>query len=123
MVFVAVYVDDVLITSTDLEEINALKAFLHETFKIKDLRRLHYFLGLEVLYKDDGVLISQRKFTMDLRKEFDCTKYSSMISPLDSSVKLSAEEGPLLPDLSHYRRLVGKLNFLTNTRLDISYSV
>nr|XP_016509205.1 PREDICTED: uncharacterized mitochondrial protein AtMg00810-like [Nicotiana tabacum] len=123
VVFVAVYVDDVLITRTDLQEIEALKAFLHETFKIKDMGRLHYFLGLEILYKDDGVRISQRKFTMDLLTEFDCTKYSTLTSPLNPSTKLSADKGSLLPDPSHYRRLVGKLNFLTNIRLDISYSV
>ncbi|XP_019255211.1 PREDICTED: uncharacterized protein LOC109233803 [Nicotiana attenuata] len=123
MVFVAVYVDDVLVTGTDLEEIGTLKRYPHETFRIKDLGRLHYFLGLEILYKDNGVLISQRKFTMDLLSEFDCMKYSALTSPLDPSTKLSANEGSLLPDPSYFRKLVGKLNYLTNTRLDISYSV
>lgn len=100
MVFVTIYVDDVLITETNLEENEVLKAFLHEIFKIKYLGRLHYFLGLEVLYKDDWVLISQRKFTMDLLTVFDLTKYSAMTSSLYSSAKLSAHEGSLLPDPS-----------------------
>lgn len=60
--------DDVILTGTDLEEITSLKAFLHDQFKIKDLVKLHYFLGLEILYRQDGVLISQRKFTTDLLK-------------------------------------------------------
>ncbi|XP_070047469.1 uncharacterized mitochondrial protein AtMg00810-like [Nicotiana tomentosiformis] len=55
-----------------MEKVNQLKSFLHNTFKIKDLGKLHYFLGLEVLYKTDGVLISQRKFAIDLLKEYDC---------------------------------------------------
>ncbi|XP_019255062.1 PREDICTED: uncharacterized protein LOC109233640 [Nicotiana attenuata] len=122
-VFVAVYVDDVILTGTNLEEIKALKTHLHNQFKIKDLGKLHYFLGLEMLYKDDGVLISQRKFITDLLKEYDCMGYSVVSSPLDSSTKLKAEEGPLMSDPSYYRKLVGKLNFLTNTRLDIAYSV
>ncbi|XP_019226396.1 PREDICTED: uncharacterized protein LOC109207850 [Nicotiana attenuata] len=46
-----------------------------------------------------------------------------MSSPLNSSTKLKANEGNLLTDPTQYRKLVGKLNFLTNTRLDIAYSV
>lgn len=123
VVFVAVYVDDVILTSTNLEEITELKVFLHNKFRIKDLGKLHYFLGLEMLYKDDGVIICQRKFTMDLIREFDCLTYSPVGSPLDPTVKLSKDEGTLLPDPGYYRKLVGKLNFLTNTRLDIAYTV
>nr|XP_016451549.1 PREDICTED: uncharacterized mitochondrial protein AtMg00810-like [Nicotiana tabacum] len=53
-VYVAVYVDDVLLTGTDQHAIAQFKAFLHEQFKIKDPGQLHYFLGLKVMYKDDG---------------------------------------------------------------------
>nr|XP_016505705.1 PREDICTED: uncharacterized mitochondrial protein AtMg00810-like [Nicotiana tabacum] len=112
-----------IVIGTHQEEIDSLKSFLHETFKIKDLGRLHYFLGMKVLYKEDRVLICQRKFTMDLPKEFKCAQYSSRTSPLDPSTKLKADQSPMLIDPSNYRKLVGKLNFLTNTRLDISYSV
>lgn len=45
------------------------------------------------------------------------------MSPLESTVKLKANEGALLKDPTHYRKLVGKMNFLTNTRIDIAYSV
>nr|XP_016451177.1 PREDICTED: uncharacterized mitochondrial protein AtMg00810-like [Nicotiana tabacum] len=122
-IFVAVYVDDVIITGTDLVEIANLKTFLDKQFRIKDLGRLHYFLGLEVLYKPDGVIISQRKFTLDLLKEYGCFAYNNFSSPLDPTLKLKADEGTLLPDPTYYKKLVGKLNFLTNTRLDIAYNV
>lgn len=68
VVFVTVYVDDFLITWTHRQEIECLKAFLHDTIKIKNLGRLHYFLGLEIQYRDNGVLISQRKFNVYLLK-------------------------------------------------------
>jgi len=122
-VFIAVYVDDILLTGTDLEEIDSLKGFLHNKFKIKDLGKLHYFLGLEILYTDAGLLISQRKFVLDLLREYHCSEYSSLSSPLDATVKLKANEGKPISDPSTNRKLVGKLNFVTNTRLDIAYGV
>ncbi|XP_019252796.1 PREDICTED: uncharacterized protein LOC109231600 [Nicotiana attenuata] len=123
IIYVAVYADDVILTGTNKEEIEELKGFLHESFKIKDLGKLHYFLGLEILYKAYGIVITQKKFMLDLLKEYNCMDYSSLASPLDLSVKLRAEEGIALPDPTYYRKLVGKLNFLTNTRIDIAYSV
>lgn len=95
IVFVAVYVDDILLTGIDQAEITSLKSFLHETFKIKDLGKLHYFLGLEVLYKPDGLIISQRKFALDLLKEYNCGQYTSLSSPLDPTIKLRADKGAL----------------------------
>lgn len=48
LVILVVYVDDIIITGTDLCEIVVVKAFLHNQFKIKDLGKLNYFLGIEV---------------------------------------------------------------------------
>ncbi|XP_070017624.1 uncharacterized mitochondrial protein AtMg00810-like [Nicotiana sylvestris] len=76
--YVAVYVDDVILIGTNKKEIEELKAFLHDSFKIKDLGKLHYFLGLEILYKADGVVISQRKFVLDLLKKYNYMVYSSL---------------------------------------------
>lgn len=68
------------------------------------------------------VLISQRKFVLDLLKEYDCFNYGSLSSLLDPAVKLKAKEGEPLSEPTYYRKLIGKLNFLTNTRLDIAFS-
>nr|XP_016512653.1 PREDICTED: uncharacterized mitochondrial protein AtMg00810-like [Nicotiana tabacum] len=122
-VYIALYVDDIVVIRTDIMEFEDLKIFLNNNFMIKDLGRLHYFLGLEVLYKDDGVIISQRKFTLDLLKEYQCTDYNSFTSPLDLIAKLKAKEREAVTDPTYYRKLVGKLNFLTNTSLDITYIV
>nr|XP_016478101.1 PREDICTED: uncharacterized mitochondrial protein AtMg00810-like [Nicotiana tabacum] len=49
--------------------------------------------------------------------------HNSFNSPLDPTVKLKAEEGERLADPTYYKKLIEKFNFLTNTRLDIAYSV
>lgn len=43
------------------------------------------------------------------------------VTPLPVNLKLNTTDGHLLPNPEHYRSLVGKLNYLTNTRPDLSY--
>ena len=76
-----------------------------------------------MLHTAQGIIVSQRKFVLDLLKEYDCLNMTSLSSPLDPNTKLRAKEGSVLSDSTYYRKLVGKLNFLTNTRLDIAFSV
>ena len=44
-------------------------------------------------------------------------------TPVDPNVKLVPRQGESLGDPGRYRRLVGKLNYLTITRPDISFPV
>lgn len=74
--------DDVILTGAGLEEIKNLKAFLHNQFRIKDLEKLHYSLGLEVFNKANGVINSQKMFATNLLKEHDCLGYLTLFSSL-----------------------------------------
>ncbi|XP_019229148.1 PREDICTED: uncharacterized protein LOC109210221 [Nicotiana attenuata] len=118
-----VYVDDILLSGNDEEEMTSLKLFLDDQFKIKDLWHLHYFPGLEILNEYGGVIICQRKFALDLLSEFNYLDYNVVSSPLDVHLKLSIEDGGPLSDPFLYRKLIGKLNFLTNTRPNLAFSV
>jgi len=64
-----IYVDDMIITGSDIEEITQLKNNLFREFEMKDLGGLKYFLGIEVLCSNKGIFISQRKYIMDLLAE------------------------------------------------------
>ena len=57
-----VYVDDVILTGNSLSSIDFVKKFLHDTFKVKDLGDLKYFLGLEVSRSRKGIHLCQRKY-------------------------------------------------------------
>nr|XP_016438926.1 PREDICTED: uncharacterized protein LOC107764854 [Nicotiana tabacum] len=99
IVVFAVYADDIILTGTDSAEISSLKSFLDAQFKIKDLGSLSYFLGIEVLYSDYGVLLHQKKFFHDLLLAFHCSDVAFVVCPLPLNVKLKDKEGTPLPKL------------------------
>ena len=55
VVFLAIYVDDILLTGDDDVEMTALKAYLDDTFKIKDLGPIHW---IEVLPTVGGLILT-----------------------------------------------------------------
>lgn len=112
-----------VVTGSDQAEIDHLKSFLQAEFTIKDLGVLHYFLGIEVSYVQEGIILSQNKFSQDLLKESVLPSSKPVRTPLPVHLKLTPDQGHLLPDPSHYRKLIGKLNYLMNTRPDLSSSV
>ncbi|XP_016581997.1 uncharacterized mitochondrial protein AtMg00810-like [Capsicum annuum] len=93
LVILVVYVDDIVLIGTDLKEIDDLKLFLHDQFKIKDLGLLHYFLGIEVLYCDSGVLLHQTKFVHDLLVDYHCDVSSPVFCPQELHRKLTVDMG------------------------------
>jgi hypothetical protein len=62
----AVYVDDIIITGNDTLEIAQLKENLSKEFEVKDLDQLRYFLGIEIARSPRGIVLSQRKYVLDL---------------------------------------------------------
>ena len=61
-----VYVDDILITGGDVEEVHQLTEALSRQFEMKELGELKYFLGIEVTYSKEGISLSQHNYTLDL---------------------------------------------------------
>ncbi|KAH9786417.1 retrovirus-related pol polyprotein from transposon RE2 [Citrus sinensis] len=99
-----IYVDDILITGNDVNAIIALKQFLHNHFRIKDLSDLKYFLGIEVSRSKKGISISQQKYTLEILKDGGFLGAKPVNFPMEQNIKLS-DSGELLKDPSQYRRL------------------
>ena len=120
---IVVYVDDLLVTGNNIEEIDQIKSSLHQKFTIKDLGNLKYFLGIEVLRTDEGIQLNQRKYILDLLADSNLTDCNPAPFPLSKGLHLSTKDVPKLPDPEVYRRIIGKLLYLNLTRPDISYAV
>jgi hypothetical protein len=123
IVLLLVYVDDIVITGSDTELLKHLQKHLQDSFHMKDLGNLQYFLGLEFQIIHTGTLLHQHKYTEEVISLAGLQMGNSVLTPLEVNVKLCQEEGELLSDPSLYRQLVGSLNYLTITRPDISFAV
>ncbi|CAM8955334.1 unnamed protein product [Rhodiola kirilowii] len=118
-----VYVDDVVLTGTSSDLIMRVKQFIHEKFQIKDLGKLKYFLGLEVARSTTGIFLNQRKYVIDLLDDYEFSECKPCKTPMEIKHGLGLSTAPLLPDASVYRRLVGRLIYLTITRPDLAFPV
>ncbi|XP_057520729.1 uncharacterized mitochondrial protein AtMg00810-like [Amaranthus tricolor] len=120
---VAVYVDDILITGNDSQGISQLKSHLDHIFTIKDLGKLHFFLGIEVGYTNSGISLTQTKFTRKLLSHCKIQDLKLAVTPLPQNLKLHQMEDALYHDPTYHRTMVGKMNFLTHTRPDLAFTV
>ncbi|RVW60670.1 Retrovirus-related Pol polyprotein from transposon TNT 1-94 [Vitis vinifera] len=68
-IYLVVYVDDIVITGSDQDGIQKLKQHLFTHFQTKDLGKLKYFLGIEIAQSSSGVVLSQRKYALDILEE------------------------------------------------------
>jgi hypothetical protein len=118
-----IYVDDMIITGDDTEEISRLQKNLASEFEMKDLGGLKYFLGIEVARSTRNIFLSQRKYVLDLLSEtgmLDCKPVDTPIVQ-NHGLKDCADQTPT--NKERYQRLVGKLIYLSHTRPDITYAV
>ncbi|KAE8672566.1 G patch domain-containing protein TGH [Hibiscus syriacus] len=118
-----VYVDDMIITGSDIEEIEKLKMNLAKEFETKDLGSMRYFLGMEVARSEEGLVINQRKYVLDLLAETGMLDCKPVETPMESGLKFCKERTGNPVNKETYQRLVGKLIYLSLTRPDIAYSV
>ncbi|GKE44898.1 ribonuclease H-like domain-containing protein [Tanacetum coccineum] len=73
---------------------------------------------------DKGICLNQRKYVLDLLSEYGMLACKPVKTPLMSKLVISneaSENDPLLENFIDYQKLMRRLIYLTNTRLDISY--
>jgi Reverse transcriptase (RNA-dependent DNA polymerase) len=118
-----IYVDDMIITGDDVIEIAKLEEQLAQEFEMKNLGGLKYFLGIEVARSKEGIVLSQRKYILDLLAEVGLLDCKPVDTPVAQNIKLGEFPNQVPVDKHRYQRLVGKLIYLSHTRPDIAYAV
>ena len=98
--FILIYVDDIIITCSNPTEIDELLILLQSEFAIKDLGKLNYFLGVEVIPNAHGTILSQQRYIVDLLKHTKMLEAKPVSSPMASTTSLTANEGESFLDVT-----------------------
>jgi len=98
------------------------KKFLHSQFNLKDLGPVKYFLSIKFSASKNGIFITQRKYALEIIKDAWLLGAAPVDTPMERGLKLS-DKSDLLTNPGRFRRLVGRLIYLTVSRPDITYAV
>jgi hypothetical protein len=124
-IYLLVYMDDIIVASSSQSAVDAMLKDLRAEFPLKDLGELNYFLGIEVNKIQNGILLSQEKYTRDILGKVGMSQCKPASTPLLVSEKLSRVNGTPLDanGATKYRSVVGALQYVTLTRPDIVLAV
>ena len=120
---VGIYVDDLLITGADEAVIAKFKLQIKEIFKMDDLGLLSYYLGIEVQQKPEGITLCQEAYAKKILESCGMDYCKPTHVPMEPRLILSKKSEAPAVDATEYRKVVGSLRHLVNTRPDLAYSV
>lgn len=115
MIVVQIYIDDILVTDSNVQLIKNVIHHLSYQFALKDLAEFNYFFCLEVTPSIEGMHLSQTKYTGDILK--GCQ------TPMSSLERLVNDKGVAFENPSLCKSIIGSLQYLTLTRLEIAFTV
>ena len=103
------------------DNIEHIKKLLSNRFEMKDMKEVHYFLGIEIILIHDDIILSQKHYILNFLYKFGITQCKLVTTALVRNLKLDVESGTIECESTLYRQLVGSLIYLTITRPDLSY--
>lgn len=123
LVFLLVYVDDIVLTSNCPSILQSLIQQLSSKFELKDLGNLHFFLGLHITQTSKGLFLNQSKYAHDLLLKHNMLSTTPAKTACAPNLRLVPAEGSLFANPHVYRGMVGSLHYLTSTRPGLSFAI
>lgn len=131
-VYVLLYVDDLLLASGSEHEIVKLSDVLSERLEMKDLGLPKKFVGFELEWKENELILSQENYTLTILKRFGMQDSKPVSMPLEANFKINEAEIKNESNVNvkknekiyPIRELVGSLLYLAGgTRPDLTHAV
>jgi len=123
LAYFLVYVNDLLLTGNDANFLTSFITSLSNKFSLKNMGTPHHFLGVEFIPMAAGMFLSQHKFIRDILEKFKMEGTKPSPTPLSQTATLSLHDGTPGTDSTHYRKILGSLQYLNLTRPDLSFAI
>ncbi|GJT09544.1 retrovirus-related pol polyprotein from transposon TNT 1-94, partial [Tanacetum coccineum] len=123
ILLVQVYVDDIIFGSTKKSLCVEFESLMHKKFQMSSMGELTFFLGLQVMQRDDGIFISQDKYMADILKKFDFSSVKIVSTLIETNKALLKDEEAEDVDVHLYKSMIRSLMYLTASRPDIMFAV
>ena len=108
-----------LVAKMGCQQIAQVISLLCHEFDCRDLGSLGFFLGLEISSNFGTLLLTQTWYATDLLNKFNMENCSPCRTHLRSGSHLKPDEGETLPNPTVYRSIVGRLQYLSLSRLTL----
>jgi hypothetical protein len=92
-------------------------------FEISLLGEISFLLGLQICQRNQGIFISQTKYVIEMLKRFGMEDCKPLITPMQTSCKLSKDDDSKSIDQRQYRSIIGSLLYVTTSRPDVMQAV
>ncbi|GJW19927.1 putative RNA-directed DNA polymerase [Tanacetum coccineum] len=123
LLYILVYVYDIIVTGNNKGTIDNIICQLGSAFALKDLGPLNYFLGIEIVPHVSRILLSQKKYILELLQSDGLSNCNLVSSPMVTLRSLSLDDSTTFSNPLKYRQVVGSLQYVTLSRLDITFAV
>nr|GEX25592.1 hypothetical protein [Tanacetum cinerariifolium] len=123
ILLVQVFVDDIIFGSTKKSLCIEFEGLIHKKFQMSSIWELTFFLGLQVMQREDGIFISQDKYVADILKKFDLSSVKTPSTPIETNKALLKVKEAEDVDVYLYRLMIGSLMYRTASRPDIMFVV
>ncbi|SGY38242.1 BQ5605_C003g01985 [Microbotryum silenes-dioicae] len=124
--YIALYVDDLLMISPSLPEIERTLQGLEQRYGVKRLGEAEYVLGIQIWRSADAAIsLSQEQYLKDVLARFGMSDAHPVATPMQADLRLEVELQPTpFPDRTRYLQAIGSLMYAsTGTRPNLVYTV
>lgn len=122
LLIISLYVDDVLLTGSNVELMENFKVEMKNHFEMSDLGLMTHFLGIEVLQSRQGIFTCQENYIKKVLEKFGMENRKKVETPLAADMKIMKEDVAEKINPTTYRSLIGCLLYITATRPDILFA-